>query len=378
MNFFAAITEPNLPPDAARGGATISILTDKNIPTIVYTGDYSDELRDNMWKRRIVDYVMKKDPDSIKYIIGIINQLLKNKDISVLVVDDSIILRNSMKRLLETHLFKVSVCGNAAEALNIIDTLPNLKLVISDYMMPDMDGFDFVRHVRRKYKKENVAFIGVSGTQSEQISAKFIKFGANDFMMKPFSHEQFYTRVNQNLQTILMMEHIRDLSFKDYLTSLYNRRFFFEEMKSVFKPESDKTVALLDIDFFKKVNDTYGHDGGDVVLKEFAKFLADYVGSDGFVVRFGGEEFCIYFHGIKDKEYFENMRKGGIEAMNIAFNSETIKITSSFGVTSKNGVNIDSMITIADKLLYTAKTEGRNRVCSSPKNLLYTLQIYVK
>jgi len=359
-DYFVAVTDLNLP-DATKG-ATIDILTEKHIPTIAYTGDYSDELRDNMWKKRIVDYVLKKDPDSIKYISRLICQLHKNTNISVLVVDDSIVLRNSMKRLLETHLFDVDICGNANEALEKIETMQNLKLVISDYMMPDMDGFDFVRQVRRKFKKEELAFIGVSGSQSEQISAKFIKYGANDFMMKPFSHEQFYTRVTQNLQTLLMIQHIKDLSFKDYLTGLYNRRYFFEEMETIYKPDSDKTVAMLDIDFFKKVNDTYGHDGGDIVLKEISTMIKDYVGADGFVSRFGGEEFCLYLYSLKDKEYFEILRRK-IEDLDIAFESEIIKVTSSFGVTSKAGISIDSMINLADYLLYTAKTSGRNTVC---------------
>lgn len=358
--FFAAVTDLNLP-DAARG-SMVDYLCERNIPTIVFTGDYNDDLREKIWKKKIVDYVLKRDPDSDKYISRLICQLLKNTRIDVMVVDDSIILRNSMKKLLETHLFRVHTFIKATDALKAIDTIENLKMVISDYMMPDMDGFEFAREVRRKYPKDKVAFIGISGSQSEQTSAKFIKFGATDFMMKPFSHEQFYTRVNQNLQTILMIENILDLSFKDYLTGLYNRRYFFMEMENSFDKSADKTVAVIDIDHFKKVNDTYGHDGGDVVLKFMAEKLKDYVGAEGFIARFGGEEFCIYIDQLKDQKYFDELREI-IEGSTVGFRGEDIKITVSIGVTSTPEKSIDQMLTEADELLYEAKTSGRNRVC---------------
>jgi len=358
-DYFAAVTDLNLPD--AETGVMVDVLIEKGLPTIVYTGDYSDDLRSKMWKKKIVDYVLKRDPESDKYISTLICQLRKNRNIDVLIADDSIIIRNSMKKLLEAHLFNVYSCSNATEALEIADTLTNLKLVISDYMMPDMDGFEFVRNLRKKFPKDKVAFIGISGTQMEQVSAKFIKFGANDFMMKPFSHEQFYTRVNQNLQTMLMIENILNLSYKDYLTGLYNRRFFFLEMEKVFDKDEEKTISIMDIDFFKKVNDTYGHDGGDAVLKYVADFLKDYVGDRGFVTRFGGEEFCIYIAAKVCEEFFDEIRKK-IESSTIKFGDEDIKITASFGVTSKTGASVDAMITEADSLLYDAKTSGRNRV----------------
>jgi len=257
----------------------------------------------------------------------------------------------------------VHPCSDAKSALELADTLSNLKLIISDYMMPDTDGFEFARLIRRNYKKDKVAFIGVSSTQSEQVSAKFIKFGANDFMMKPFSNEQFYTRVNQNVQTVLMIENIRELSFKDYLTGLYNRRYFFNEMENIFDPQSEKTLAMLDIDYFKKVNDTYGHDGGDEVLRSVALLLSESVGEGGLVSRFGGEEFCIYLNTAEGADYFEALRLK-IEGSEIKFGEETIRVTTSIGYSNAKGLNITEMISNADTFLYAAKTSGRNRVCS--------------
>jgi diguanylate cyclase (GGDEF)-like protein len=359
--FFACVTDLNLPD--AEPGAFVDTAIGAGLPTIVYTGDYSDELRERIWKKKIVDYILKRDPDSSLYISRLVQQLGRNRDIDIIVVDDSSIIRNSIKKLLETHLFRVHAFGGAVEALAAAEKLPALRMIISDYMMPDMDGFLFAREIRKKHPKDKVAFIGISASQSEQIAAKFIKFGANDFLMKPFGHEQFYTRVNQNIQTLILIESIRDLAFKDYLTGLYNRRYFFLEMDKK-TDNAEKTIAMMDIDFFKKVNDTYGHDGGDIVLKKIAAILKQHVGSDGFVSRFGGEEFCVYLDRAAEHDYFEEIRKT-VESAEIDLREKTISVTISIGAVCSKDADIDAMIKKSDELLYEAKSNGRNRVCIS-------------
>jgi len=357
--YFASVVDLNLP-DAEKG-IMVDVMVEKGIPVIVYTGDYSDEQREKIWKKKIVDYVLKNDPDSDQYISKTICQLRRNRDIDVLVTDDSPIMRNRIKKLLEAHLFRVHTCSNGKEGLELSEKLENLKIIISDYMMPEMDGFEYVSAVRKKFPKDKLAFIGLSGTQAESLSAKFIKLGASDFLMKPFSNEQFYTRISQNLQTILMIENIRELSFKDYLTGLYNRRYFFMEMDTLFDIEKVSTVAMIDIDFFKKVNDTYGHDGGDAVLKHISGMISKYFGKEGLAARFGGEEFCIFIKGNKNRDMFETFRKMTEDEI-IDFNDEKISVTVSIGAAVSSGKSIDSMITLADELLYQSKNSGRNKV----------------
>ncbi|WP_303851379.1 diguanylate cyclase [Seleniivibrio woodruffii] len=362
FDYFAAVVDLNLP-DAAQAGM-VDFAQDKKIPAIVYTGDYDENLREKIWKKNIVDYVLKKDPDSDIYIAKLLKQMMLNRNIDVIVADDSRLMRNRIKALLSAHLFRVHTCESGKEAFELAMKLENLKIVISDYLMPEISGFDLVRLIRKKFTKDKVAFIGMSREGTAELSAKFIKYGANDFLLKPFSPEQFYCRVNQNLQTLMLIDHIRDMSYKDYLTGLYNRRYFFMYMNEVFDIEKSKSIAVLDIDHFKRINDSFGHDVGDYVLKSISKAITEYVGRRGLVSRFGGEEFCIYVEPGADDEYFDGLRSM-IENSGVSYNNIEINITVSIGVCSSYGKGLDNMISTADTLLYTAKNEGRNRVCSS-------------
>jgi diguanylate cyclase (GGDEF)-like protein len=361
-NYFAVVADLNLP-DIDTGGM-VDYAIEKSLPVIVYTGDYCDELREDMWKKHIVDYVLKKDPESDVYIANTLKQLSLNKGIDIIIADDSRIFRNKVKTLLEAHLFRVHTCENGNEAYELCQNMENLRMVISDYMMPDMNGFELFRILRKKFPKDKVALIGMSREGSQELAAKFIKYGANDFILKPFSPEQFYCRVNMNINTLALIDHIRDMSFKDYLTGLFNRRYFFEYAKENFHKDMEKSVVILDVDHFKKVNDTYGHDCGDAVLKCISKSLKKYIGDDGLVCRFGGEEFCIYMADVKDLDYYEGLRKI-INECSVSFEGNRIQVTASLGVCTKAYENIDQMISLADKLLYEAKSAGRNKVVIS-------------
>lgn len=147
------------------------------------------------------------------------------------------------------------------------------------------------------------------------------------------------------------------LAHHDPMTGLYNRRYFFEAAAKMAGP---KAVAILDIDFFKKVNDTYGHDAGDAVIKTVAAQLNDHFGRDALVARFGGEEFCVLLPGadvLAAKSRFEALR-ASIEGQK----TQGIACTISIGVACGDEGNLDAQIKRADELLYQAKEGGRNRV----------------
>jgi PleD family two-component response regulator len=123
-------------------------------------------------------------------------------------VDDSRVFRNRISSLLEVHQYSVLPAGDGAEALKILGENPDIALVITDYEMPKMDGFDLTQKIREKRDKNEVAIIGISAQGDHGLSARFLKNGANDFICKPFLTEEFYCRVTQNVETI---EHLRRL-----------------------------------------------------------------------------------------------------------------------------------------------------------------------
>ncbi|MDH3346718.1 MAG: diguanylate cyclase [Desulfobulbaceae bacterium] len=366
--FLAGIVDYNLP-DAPNGEA-IDELTNRGIPAIVFTGQLSEEVRNVVWSKDVADYVLKDEPYSIEYILNLLHRIKRNSKIKVLVVDDTSFFRKVISELLMIHRYRVLTAENGEKALNIISQHPDIKLVITDYNMPVMDGFKLTHTIREKISRENMAIIGISSEGEQMMAARFIKHGANDFIIKQnFLTEEFYGRVNQCIENLENIEKVKNASIKDFLTGLYNRRYFFDTGTKLFSNAKRKNINLacgmLDIDYFKKVNDTYGHDAGDLALIAVSEILTKRMRETDILARMGGEEFCILTVNADPTslaDIFEYLRKT-IEntPVNIG-NGTQINITVSIGVTTQIEDNLDGMIKVADEQLYAAKQSGRNRI----------------
>lgn len=170
--------------------------------------------------------------------------------------------------------------------------------------------------------------------------------------------------------SVNMQRSLRNLIVKDSLTDLYNRRYCNQNLKNLseqyIKTGEPYTLAIADIDFFKKVNDTYGHTAGDEVLVSVAQIMKKSMAGKGFAARWGGEEFLLVYTGC-DMEttltYLE-MLVEAIREMRVEYDDKAIKITISIGVATGNGDSVDKVLCTADNRLYHAKKEGRDRVVS--------------
>lgn len=364
--FFVALLDLHLP-DAA-DGRIVDYVISKGIPAIVFTGDVETEVRDRIWAKKVVDYVSKESPDSLDYLVSLVRRISLNKFVNILVVDDSHTVRNHLVRLLTAHEFIVHEADDGARALSVLERHPEIKVVITDYFMPGMDGVELTRRIRRRHRKDELAVIGISAYGNTILSARFIKNGANDFLNKPFSSEEFYCRVTQNLEMLEYIQKLRETSIRDPLTGLYNRRHFFEAAKELFtrarRGEETITLAMLDIDHFKKVNDTYGHAVGDEVLKHVAQGLSNRFRGHDVVARLGGEEFCVIATGMEGQQamaVFNDLRNS-IERSKAKCGKTTVGVTISIGICDKPKESVDAMLAAADAALYKAKRTGRNKV----------------
>lgn len=365
-HFFLAILDLTLPD--ASGNEVVDYVLTHNIPPIIFAGRFNQKLRDTLWQKMIVDYVLKENPQSIDYHLGLVRRITNNSGVKALVVDDSHSSRLELSNLLTIHRFCVYEAANGVEALSILEQHPDIKLLITDNDMPKMTGLQLTKEIRRRHAKDELAIIGLSGSDDKAISTQFIKHGANDFLSKPFSHEEFYCRVNQNMDLVEYIQQIKDNSNRDYLTGLHNRRYFFEMGKKLLASANrghiTVAVALLDIDFFKKVNDTYGHDAGDRVLKNLGAALQRRFRETDIVCRYGGEEICILVVNMAGEcicDIFNAVREN-IAQTPIDLGGEEIRITVSIGVCAEAKESLEEMITIADERLYAAKENGRNQV----------------
>jgi len=370
--YFLALLDLNLP-DAANG-EVVGYMLSNNIPSVVMTGNYHEKQRLSYSEKPIIDYVLKDSPWSLKYIVKLANRIYQNQSISILVVDDSGTIRRSYRRLLEIHKYNVIEAVDGKDALNKLKEYSGeIKLIITDYNMPQMDGFGLVAKVRQKFTKEEIAIIGLSAESDRSVSAKFLKLGANDFLSKSFIKEEFYARVTQNIDSLELIEHLKDIAMKDHLTGLYNRRYFFSVAEKLIKSAKKEGLAafvgMIDIDHFKKVNDVYGHQVGDIVLVDFSAQLKKVIGSllsNYAIARFGGEEFIVISIDSADNnnfiEAFEVLRKD-VEATVKTVEDVDVRYTISMGISLANeSRTLDEMIKNADDSLYVAKNNGRNRI----------------
>ncbi len=202
-----AISNINLP--GAENGEALEYLIDLSIPTIVFTGTFHQETRDKLLSKDIVDYILKDNVFAVEMLAESVCRFLTNHRHHVLIVDDSPTARALLSSRLKRYNFRVSLAENGAKALEVLKKNSDIGLVITDYNMPDIDGFELTRRIRSVRGSHELRIIGVSSSSDRHLSARFLKAGGNDFMLRPFIDEEFYCRVNQNLDTLLQIRSMR-------------------------------------------------------------------------------------------------------------------------------------------------------------------------
>lgn len=315
----------------------------------------------------------------------------------VLIVDDD---RMSLK-LLEGYLtrnhYEVVTASNGVEALVLLEKDPDLLLMITDWLMPEMDGLELCRRARLLKRKRYLSIILLTSRDAKNDLIEGLNSGADSFLNKPlnFTEMQAYLNVANRLidmeskleaqllelqkaHTALQDAHhkIEEIAAKDGLTGLLNRRAlmtrFEEEWSRAQRYNKYLTIMLLDIDFFKSVNDLHGHLVGDKVLQECSRQMLNSCRLSDIIGRYGGEEFLIITPETNIEEGCVVAERIRQDLSNLTFSdvnsTPPLKITVSLGLTLCHHENdsITNALSRVDEALYQAKHEGRNRVCVIP------------
>jgi len=335
----------------------IKFLLERNKKIIIMTA-FEDKLLLSNIKNKVIDYIIKEDISVIYYLIKLLKRLYKNRHINVLLIEDSLLIRKHEKKILQMLNLNVLEAKDGEEALKILKK-EEINLIITDIEMPKKNGIELVKEVRKNYKMDTLPILVISGEKNEDSALKILKLGANDFIKKPFLKEEFIIRVNNLLDLYDYLFEYKHLSIIDSLTGIYNRTYLeynFEKIYSIF---SKKSVAMLDIDFFKKINDKYGHQVGDKVLKYFAKLIKNTLRKDDIVIRYGGEEFLIFMPNTSKKE--ANILLTKIKILLKQDKDKPVDFTFSAGIADEVN-NLAEIIKKADERLYKAKENGRNQI----------------
>jgi len=364
--FFIAVVDLNLPD--APDGQIVDLVQHHHIPAVVLTGMVDDEMRKSMFEKQVADYVVKQHLTGIEYVVRLVERIDANRKRLVLVVDDSRTFRAYLQTLLHSHGYRTLVAGDGREGLALLREHPEVALVISDYNMPRMDGLEMVAEMRRIRSRDDLAIIGLSDSRDRRTPPRFLKSGANDFLGKPFQLEEFYCRVDQNLDMVRYILEAREAANRDFLTRLHNRRFFFEQGARMHerarKGTGNLVAAMIDADHFKRVNDTHGHQLGDQALKAIAGVLRVQLQGKGLVGRYGGEEFACLLDLAEGKDPVSlfNRVRSEVAAIDLRDGDTRVPLSVSIGCTRVLGDSLDEMLSYADTGVYQAKSTGRNRV----------------
>lgn len=365
-SYFLALLDLNLPD--APNGEVVDYALENKMHAIVLSGTVDKNIRKQLLQKDIIDYIKKDGIGSIDYIISAIQRLQENQKHKVLIVDDSLVFRNQMQRMLKNMFFQVITVAHGEEALAMLQTHPDIKIVLTDYFMPVMDGLELTKEIRKTHSKNELSIIAISSNQDDEITALFLKNGANDYIYKPFSKEEFTCRLNNTIEALENIDKITNHANRDFLTGVYNRRYFYANAQEYFQEAKQHGanfgIAMIDIDDFKKINDTYGHDIGDKVIVTLSQILTTNVDAKDIVARFGGEEFCIIFKDITQNTVIEKCEYlcKKVSSSPVQADGVNINFSISVGVLTSPEDTLEESINTADMYLYNAKNSGKNRV----------------
>lgn len=302
----------------------------------------------------------------------------------ILVVDDHPDNVEIINARLSSRGFTIETASNGEEALAKVQADPP-QLILLDVMMPLMDGYEVSRRIKNDDALPYIPIILVTARDSTQDKVEGLDAGADDYLTKPINFPELEARVRSMLRIKRLSDELdqknreledanrrlRKLSITDGLTELFNHRHVHELLHEEFERSKRSgepmSVAMLDLDKFKQVNDTYGHPTGDVILYETARILKDTAREIDMVGRYGGEEFIAILPQTDEdaaEQFAERVRRAVNEHL---FRDEAteVRMTLSAGVASFPGEGIDDpdlLIKHADQALYEAKGAGRNRV----------------
>ena len=362
--FFAAIIDLNLPD--APNGEIVDLVLHYQLPCIVLTGSYDEQRREEMLLKGVVDYVLKESQYSYDYAFRLLHRLERNRSVKILVADDSNATRHFIRNVLRSHLYQIHEAADGEEALRILQEQPDFDLLITDHSMPGLSGFELTKVLRQKLKRYDLSILGLSADSKGSLSAQFIKHGADDFLRKPFCPEELTCRVMSTLERRELLQALQRAAQIDSLTNLYNRRAFYEQghnlLQAARRSQRPLSVAMLDLDLFKRINDDFGHASGDAALVGFARLLQEAFGQT-LIGRLGGEEFALLSPqpAAQLASQLDQLRQ---RCAAVPYAKDAPPLSFSAGVYQSAGEELEILLQQADLRLYQAKQQGRARTCS--------------
>lgn len=306
----------------------------------------------------------------------------------ILVVDDSPVDIKIIRKLLG-DLYEVLEALDGKTAIRLaIEEKPDLVLL--DILMPEMDGFAVCKELKKEPETADIPVIFITAVTGAQRVVMGFEAGGQDYITKPFYSPELCARIKvhldlkrsremlktyaeelvvKNQQLSQLMNKLQNTAMTDFITGLENRRSMTHKMKvelaKLKKSDRHLVLMMLDIDNFKKINDTYGHECGDTVLQVIALIMNAVVGNKGIIARWGGEEFLIMLFNtdVESGQVIAEEIRQSIEISPFCYQNTLLSLTVTLGLTALNNeISLDACIRKADEALYQGKKGSKNCV----------------
>lgn len=310
--------------------------------------------------KMILDKNYKKQEDQE------VNNLNKHEAKDILIIDDDVLLLKLIENSMEEEGYNATVCSNPLQTIEILKER-KVSLVVLDMILPNIDGFEVTKMIREIDPLLPIIIISVKDDLKTKINV--LKLGADDYIIKPINMEELFARIDRALDR---NKDYSTLSIEDGLTGAYTKEHFWNrasEKKELYnRNKKTFSIAFIDIDNFKEVNDNFGHLIGDQILKCFIKALKSTLRSTDLIFRFGGDEFIIIFPETGEidaklvMERFKRKKKCGHCDSKGCFTLDNLKFSAGITEIKSKKDTIEKIIERADKALYYAKSKGGNKI----------------
>ncbi len=301
---------------------------------------------------------------------------------TILIVEDDEIQRKATKGYLESTGYKVVGVEDGKSALKIVKT-QEIDLIVLDLVLPDMNGNEVCRWLKLNQDTRGLPIIMLTAKSSINDKVTSLTAGADDHLLKPFNESELGARIYACLRTKALQDELRDknrqleevlskveiLAITDPLTHLYNRRHFENLIENEFantaRYKSPAACLMIDVDYFKSINDEYGHRAGDIVLKEISNIIKSCIRKVDTVARWGGEEFVVLLPRTNKEDSYTAAERILESIAGCKFSGIKRRVTVSIGIASIPEPSIDKaekLVDASDTAMYEAKNSGRNRI----------------